>query len=352
MQTFTCSAVVFLSIAVAPSLAFATPSALRDSPAGAPTVSISRAPGIPEVLEEGGALGVLIEVKNAVKGQTFDLWQLNEMNEADFADSLAADLTTSGLPEGVTVSPSGALKATVTLKEGTYSFGVYRRTARDGAPETKDQAPWAAGNQEQTDLFVLNPTGGLRIDANVVSTWVSDSPSEATKVAVAGPVSASLSMGPSPAGIGGSGKVSIARTPGTPYIMFEGFAMEVTVQVTNALQGQIFHLWQANTMDEADFTRPLLTDVTAGLPNGVTAMALSPMRVAITLKEGTYAFTIRRQAVLDGIVESTDQALWMSGNQEQTDIFISDASGGLKVDAHVVSNWVTDRAPTTAAMSQ
>ena len=88
----------------------------------------------------------------------------------------------------------------------------------------------------------------------------------------------------------------------------------------------------------------------AGLPNGVTAMALSPMRVAITLKEGTYAFTIRRQTVLDGIVESTDQAPWMSGNQEQTDIFISDAAGGLKVDAHVVSNWVTDTARTTAAM--
>jgi hypothetical protein len=350
MQTFKHRVVTCLCLTLAPSLAFATELPPRELPTGASTVSISRAPGTSEVLDEGGALGVTIEVKNAVKGQTFDLSYLNEMSEADFANGLAADLATSGLPEGVTVSPSSARKATITLKEGTYSFGVYRRIALDSVPEARDQAPWAAGNQEQADIFILNPTGGLRIGANVVSTWVSDSPAELTKVALAESALATISTGSSLARVGEAAKVSITRTLGTPQLMFEGVAMGVTVQITNAVRGQVFHLWHANTMDEADFTSALLTDVTAGLPDGVTAVALAPMRVAISLKEGTYAFTIRRQAALDGITESTDQAHWMAGNQEQTDIFISDPTGGLKVDAHVVSNWVTDTARTTAAM--
>ena len=145
--------------------------------------------------------------------------------------------------------------------------------------------------------------------------------------------------------------ISIMRTPDTPQIMFEGVVMSVTIQVTNAVKGQTFRLWHANTMDDVDFVNPLLADVTASLPEGMTASALSPTQVTITLKEGSYTFTMQRKTALDGATETADQAFWATGHQEQTDIFISDPTAGLRVGSHVVSNWVTDTARPTAPMT-
>ncbi len=122
----------------------------------------------------------------------------------------------------------------------------------------------------------------------------------------------------------------------------EGGKLGVTIQVTNAVAGQTFDLWHANTMDTADFTNSLEADLKAALPAGVTVTMLGPMRARIVLKEGTYAFTLLRETALDGVVETADQGVWWEGRQEQTDIFISDFTGGLTADATVVSTWVTD----------
>jgi hypothetical protein len=328
----------------------AEPSNTQEAPKA--TLSITRAPGTAEVVGEGGTMGVTLLVTNAVKGQTFELWHANTMNADDFERSLAADLAAAGLPEGVSVEAKSPMRAMVTLAPGTYAITVLRKVARDGVTESRDQGPWWDGDQEQTDINVGNETGGLAVEERVVSNWVTDVPAgqdAPDRVAAVQAIPAQPMTDASTRPPGAVAKVAIDRTAGSPQILFEGLEMSVTIQVTNAIKGQTFQLWHANTMSEADFEKPLLADVQAGLPEGVTATAVSPLRVTITLKDGSYALPVKRRTILDGETEGTDQAKWISGNQEQTDIFIGNPSSGLDIGQHVVSNWVTDSARTAVS---
>ncbi len=167
-----------------PGLGPATPPA-----ADASSVSISRASGTGEVLKEGETMGVTIEVKNAVQGQTFDLWHANSLDAADFAHSMASDLAAADLPDGVSFQSVDPRKVTVTLAEGTYSFTIKRDVALDGSAEATDQGPWWEGKQEQTDIFVSNATGGLKVDSHVVSNWVTDVAANLPPAAPTPPVS-------------------------------------------------------------------------------------------------------------------------------------------------------------------
>lgn len=158
------------------------PAPTNPAPAPAPaptapsaaTVSIDRTAGHSNVLKEGEAMALTIKLDKAVAGQKFDVWHSNTMSAADFVNSLAADIG-KGLPAGLKFTATSATRGTITVeKAGDYAVNLVRQTKLDGVTETKDQASWAAGAQEQTDIFIANASSGLTIKNNVVSNWVTD----------------------------------------------------------------------------------------------------------------------------------------------------------------------------------
>ena len=146
---------------------------------------------------------------------------------------------------------------------------------------------------------------------------------------------------PVPAPVASS--VAIAWARGQTAHYDEGETMAFTITVKNAREGQQFDLSMANRAgDPNDFEGSLLDDLIAALPEGVSVEQINAKRVQITLKEGSYDFTVFRETAMDGVVESSDQAWWAKGNHEQVDFWLSKFKGGLTSDKPVASAWIRD----------
>ncbi len=128
----------------------------------------------------------------------------------------------------------------------------------------------------------------------------------------------------------------------------EGESFGITISVKNAAAGQTFQLWMANSANGDDFDNSLEADLLAALPDDVDLRMLDDRRAEITLKDGSYDFTITRGVALDGTEETTDQSPWADGNQEQVDFWISDFSEGLTSSSTVASYWLGDVAAEAA----
>lgn len=138
----------------------------------------------------------------------------------------------------------------------------------------------------------------------------------------------------------------------------EGETMAFTISVQNAREGQKFDLWLANEAGADDFENTLLDDLLAAAPEGVSVDAVNGKHAQITLKEGSYDFTFFREAAMDGVAETTDQAWWADGDHEQADFWLSNYQGGLTSEAEVASVWIRDvtssepPAPVEAAVAE
>lgn len=146
----------------------------------------------------------------------------------------------------------------------------------------------------------------------------------------------------------GTSTVAIRNREGFGDFLDEGETLGVTISVENAVAGQSFRLWMANTANAEDFDKSLEADILAALPEGVDLEMLGAGSALITLKEGSYDFTITRDVALDGKEEKADNASWAQGNQEQVDFWISDFTGDLTSPSNVASFWIHDTPAETA----
>jgi endoglucanase len=136
--------------------------------------------------------------------------------------------------------------------------------------------------------------------------------------------------------------IAIRNREGFGDFLNEGESLGLTISVENAVAGQSFRLWMANSVKADDFDNTLEADLLAALPEGVEFKMLGQSSALITLKEGSYNFTIMRDVALDGVAETTDDAPWAKGNQEQVDFWISHFTGGLTSPSNVASFWIHD----------
>jgi endoglucanase len=122
----------------------------------------------------------------------------------------------------------------------------------------------------------------------------------------------------------------------------EGEKMGYTISVTNALEGQKFQLWMANTAGAEDFSGTFLQDLRASVPEGVGVELIDATRLEISLKPGSYDFTFFRDTAINQGAEKRDQAPWSKDSYQQVDFWISDFEGGLTSTADVSSSWIKD----------